>query len=54
MGWNDCGMNPIRTMAILGFCVGQRERWRWSPEGWKLAMVDGVRDQKRLVDGKPE
>lgn len=33
--------------------VTQRERWRLTPDGWKLAKVDDVRDQKRLVDGKP-
>src|SRR5206468_12208196 len=33
--------------------VTQRERWRLTSEGWKLAMVDSVRDQKRLVDGRP-
>ena len=33
--------------------VTQRERWRLTPEGWKLAMVDEIRDQKRLVDGQP-
>lgn len=31
----------------------QRERWRLTPDGWKLAKVDQVRDQKRLVDGAP-
>jgi ketosteroid isomerase-like protein len=34
--------------------VTQRERWRWTADGWKLARVDQVRDQKRLVDGKPD
>jgi hypothetical protein len=27
--------------------------WRSDPGGWKLYRVDGVRDQRRLVDGKP-
>ena len=31
----------------------QRETWRRTPEGWKLARVDEVRDQRRLVDGQP-
>ena len=44
----DQKVHQVETWAT------QRERWRWSPEGWKLAMVDGVRDMKRLVDGKPE
>jgi ketosteroid isomerase-like protein len=34
--------------------VTQRERWRLTPEGWKLAKVDSLRDQKRRVDGKPD
>ena len=33
--------------------VTQRETWRHTSEGWKLAKVDQVRDQRRLVDGKP-
>jgi ketosteroid isomerase-like protein len=33
--------------------VRQRETWRRTPQGWKLALVDQVRDQKRLVDGLP-
>lgn len=32
--------------------VIQRETWVKTPEGWKLKLVDNVRDQKRLVDGK--
>lgn len=31
----------------------QNETWRKTPGGWKLYRVDGVRDQRRLVDGKP-
>jgi len=33
--------------------VTQRETWRWTPGGWKLYRVDGLRDQRRLVDGQP-
>jgi ketosteroid isomerase-like protein len=33
--------------------VTQREAWRRTPDGWKLYRVDGVRDQRRLVDGQP-
>ena len=29
----------------------QRETWLRTPQGWKLRRVDGVRDQRRLVDG---
>jgi ketosteroid isomerase-like protein len=32
--------------------VTQRERWRLTPDGWKLAQVDEIRDQRRLVDGQ--
>lgn len=32
----------------------QRETWRSTPDGWKLYRVDGVRDQRRLVDGQPD
>jgi ketosteroid isomerase-like protein len=32
--------------------VVQRETWRRTPEGWKIAAVDRVRDQRRWVDGK--
>src|SRR6185503_18942682 len=31
----------------------QREAWKRTADGWKLYRVDNVRDQKRLVDGKP-
>ena len=44
---NDNKVHHVETW------VTQRERWRLTPEGWKLAKVDDVRDQKRLVDGKP-
>jgi ketosteroid isomerase-like protein len=33
--------------------VTQRETWRRTADGWKLALVDQVRDQRRLVDGQP-
>jgi ketosteroid isomerase-like protein len=33
--------------------VTQREVFRCTPEGWKLHQVDGIRDQRRLVDGQP-
>jgi hypothetical protein len=32
--------------------VIQDETWSKTAEGWKLKSVDGVRDQKRFVDGK--
>lgn len=33
--------------------VVQRETWLKTDEGWKLKLVDNVRDQKTVVDGKP-
>ncbi len=33
--------------------VTQRETWRRTADGWKLARVDRIRDQRRLVDGQP-
>jgi hypothetical protein len=32
--------------------VVQRETWIKTKEGWKLKMVDNVRDQTRRIDGK--
>ncbi len=32
--------------------VIQRETWTRTSEGWKLKLVDNVRNQKRFVDGK--
>lgn len=32
--------------------VLQRETWSKTAEGWKLKVVDNVRDQKRFVDGR--
>lgn len=44
----DSKVHRVETWAT------QRERWRLTFTGWKLARVDQVRDQKRLVDGKPD
>lgn len=44
---NDNKVHHVETW------VTQRERWRLTPQGWKLAKVDEIRDQKRLVDGEP-
>jgi ketosteroid isomerase-like protein len=33
--------------------VTQRETWRRTADGWKLARVDQIMDQRRLVDGQP-
>ena len=32
--------------------VLQRETWAKTSDGWKLKLVDNVRDQKRFIDGK--
>lgn len=47
-------LRPDQKMHHVETWATQNERWRWSPDGWRLAKVDNVRDQKRLVDGKPE
>ena len=33
--------------------VTQRETWRRTSAGWKLYRVDGIHDQRRLIDGQP-
>jgi hypothetical protein len=33
--------------------VTQRETWLRTLDGWKLHRVDGIRDQRRLIDGQP-
>jgi ketosteroid isomerase-like protein len=44
---NDNKVHHVETW------VTQKETWRRTGEGWKLARVDTIRDQKRLVDGQP-
>ena len=44
---NDNRVHHVETWVI------QREVWRRTPDGWKLARVDSIRDQRRLVDGQP-
>jgi ketosteroid isomerase-like protein len=44
---NDGKVHHVETW------VTQRETWRRTAQGWKLARVDQIRDQKRLVDGVP-
>lgn len=46
-------LRPDNKVHHVETWVTQRERWRVTPDGWKLAKVDQVRDQKRLVDGQP-
>jgi ketosteroid isomerase-like protein len=47
MGLRPEGVRHVETWAT------QRETWRRTPGGWKLYRVDNVRDQRRLIDGKP-
>jgi hypothetical protein len=47
-------LRPDQKVHHVETWATQNERWRWSPDGWSLAKVGNVRDQKRLVDGKPE
>lgn len=46
-------LRPDNKVHRVETWATQRERWRLTSDGWKLAKVDQVRDQKRLVDGKP-
>ena len=46
-------LRPDHRVHHVETWVTQRERWRLTSDGWKLAMVDQVHDQRRLVDGKP-
>jgi len=45
-------LRPDNQVHRVETWATQRERWRLTSEGWKLAKVDQVHDQKRLVDGK--
>jgi ketosteroid isomerase-like protein len=40
------------TLRTVRHSVIQRETWVRTPAGWKVRMVDQVRDQKRWVDGE--
>jgi ketosteroid isomerase-like protein len=33
--------------------VTQRETWRLTADGWRIARVDNIRDQRVLIDGVP-
>src|SRR5262249_35925030 len=44
---NDGKVHHVETW------VTQREIWRRTPQGWKLYRVDGLRNQRRLIDGQP-
>ena len=46
-------LRPDNKVHHVETWATQRERWRLTSDGWKLAKVDQVRDQKRLIDGKP-
>ena len=46
-------LRPDQRVHHVETWVTQAETWRRTPEGWKLYRVDGIRDQRRLVDGKP-
>src|SRR6185436_93632 len=43
----DGKVHHVETWVI------QRETWIRRSDGWKLYRVDNLRDQRRLVDGKP-
>ena len=44
---------PDGTLHKVEARVIQRETWRKTSEGWKLYLVDNIRDQSLLVDDKP-
>jgi ketosteroid isomerase-like protein len=47
-------LRPDQKVHRVETWATQRERWRWTADGWRLARVDQVRDQRRLVDGRPD
>ena len=44
---------PDGTLHKVQAKVVQRETWRKTPEGWKMYLVDNIRDGVLLVDDKP-
>lgn len=44
---------PDGNLHTVEASVTQRETWRLTPDGWKLYMVDNIRDGPLLVDGQP-
>ena len=47
-------LRPDNQVHHVETWATQNETWRRTPEGWRLHRVDGVRDQRRLVDGREE
>lgn len=47
-------LRPDQKVHHVETWATQRETWRRTPAGWKLHRVDSVRDQRRLVDGRPD
>lgn len=47
-------LRPDQKVHHVETWATQNETWRRTPEGWRLYRVDGVRDQRRLVDGREE
>ncbi len=47
-------LRPDHKVHHVETWATQRERWRLTPDGWKLSMVDNVHDQKRMVDHQPD
>jgi hypothetical protein len=52
--WVRRALRPDAQVHHIETWVTQRETWRKAATGWLLFRVDNLRDQKRLVDGKPE
>lgn len=47
-------LRPDNRVHHVETWATQNETWRRTPGGWKLYRVDGVRNQRRLVDGRPD
>lgn len=47
-------LRPDNQVHHVETWATQNETWRRTPEGWRLHRVEGVRDQRRLVDGREE
>ena len=44
---------PGGVTQLVENWVTQRETWRRSAAGWRIARVDNIRDQRVLIDGVP-
>jgi hypothetical protein len=47
------GLRPDNQVHHVQTWVTQRETWLWQGGRWLMWRVDQLRNQRRLVDGKP-